>query len=130
MPPAVPEFNLLPQFVGMPPVYSTTSAVPPITTRMATPSAKVKLPKLMLKKFNGDLTKWSTFWDLFQCSIHLNSSLSDVEKFSYLLSLLESSALEAVSGLSLTTVNYAGAISVLKRRFGNKHSVVSKHMEV
>ena len=69
-------------------------------------------------------------WDLFESSIHLNSSLSDVEKFSYLLSLLESSALEAVSGLSLTTANYAEAISVLNRRFGKKHSIVSKRMKV
>ena len=132
MPPLAPEFNPLPQLVELPPGHPATSVVPPITAYATTtpPSAKVKLPKLVLKKFNGDLTAWSTFWELFQNSVHFNSALSNIEKFSYLLSLLESSALEAVSGLSLTTANYVEAISILKKRFGNKHLIVSKHMEV
>ena len=30
------------------------------------------LPKLTIKKFDGDLTKWSTFWDSFDSAIHIN----------------------------------------------------------
>lgn len=33
---------------------------------------KVKLPKLTLRKFGGDLTSWATFWDSFESSIHQN----------------------------------------------------------
>jgi len=89
----------------------------------------VKLPKLTLKKFNGDLTKWTTFWDSYETSIHLNSQLSNIDKFIYLNSLLEGPASESVSGLRLTAANYNEAVSILQRRFGNTQQIVSKHME-
>ena len=63
-------------------------------------SSSVRLPKLQLQSFNGDLTKWTSFWELFECAVHANDELSDVEKFNYLNSLLERSAREAVSGPS------------------------------
>ena len=75
---------------------------------------RVKLPKLSLKKFNGDLTQWVTFWDIFESSIHSNPSLTRIDKFNYLSSLLESTAAEAISGLKLTAANYEEAIASLK----------------
>ena len=44
----------------------------------------VKLPKLNMKKFRGDITTWSTFWDTFESAIDKNPSLSDIDKFNYL----------------------------------------------
>ena len=90
---------------------------------------KVKLPKLSLKKFNGEPTDWITFWDAFESSIHKNSELSDVDRFNYLHSLLEGTAADAISGLSLTSTNYAEAIALLKKRFGNRQQIVNKHMD-
>lgn len=89
----------------------------------------VKLPKLVPRKFNGDLTKWETFWSSFESSIHLNAALTAVDKFNYLNSLLEGPALAAVAGLKLTTANYAEAIDTLKKRFGNKQQIISRHMD-
>ena len=66
---------------------------------------RIKLPKLQLRSFNGDLTKWTAFWESFESAVHNNSELSEVEKFNYLNSLLERSAREAVSGLALTAAN-------------------------
>ena len=86
-------------------------------------SPKVKLPKLVLNRFNGDLTKWSTFWDSSESSVHNNPSLSGVDKFNYLHTLLEGTASEAISGLKLTSANYEEAIAVLKKRFGNKQQI-------
>ena len=93
-------------------------------------SGKVKLPKLELRKFDGDITHWTAFWDSFESAIHSNGSLSDIEKFNYLRSLLEKSAKEAISGLTLSSANYQQAIDVLKRRFGNKERLVSRHMDL
>ena len=93
-------------------------------------ACKAKLPKINLRKFNGNLTSWSTFWDLFESSIHLNHELSAIDKFNYLNSLLEHSAAEAIAGLSLTYSNYDEAIAVLKKRFGNKQQLIAKHMDV
>ena len=84
------------------------------------PRPQVKLPKLELKKFDGDVSKWHPFWDTFQSSIHNNPSLAEIGKFNYLNSLLLGTASDAISGLSLTAANYEEAITILKRRFGNK----------
>ena len=90
---------------------------------------QVKLPKLSIKKFGGDLTKWVTFWDTFNSSIHSNPTLSSVDKFNYLMSLVESSAAEAIAGLTITSANYDEAIATLKKRFGNPQLIVNRHME-
>ena len=88
----------------------TPEAPPTTCTARGTPADarvnSVKLPKLQLHPFNGDLTRWNAFWESFESAIHSNTELSDVEKFNYLNSLLERSAREAVSGLALTAANY------------------------
>ena len=48
---------------------------------------------------------------------------------SYLHSLLDGTAADAISGLSLTSTNYAEAIALLKKRFGNRQHIVNKHMD-
>ena len=115
--------------------YESHTRTPP-HSRTPTPplavgfSAHVKLPKLSLKRFNGDLTRWNTFWDSFESAVHGNSSLTNVDKFNYLNSLLESVASDAISGLTLTSANYEEAVGVLKKRFGNKQVIVNRHMDI
>ena len=87
-------------------------------------TSHVKLPKLSLRKFNGDITKWASFWDSFDSAIHSNSSLSSVDKFNYLNSLLESTAAEFIAGLTLTAKSYEEAIAILKR-FRNTQLIVN-----
>ena len=98
-------------------------------TSAPTPASHARLPKLNIRPFNGDIRKWTTFWDSFESSIHSNTTLSDVEKFTYLQSLLEHSAREAISGLTLSSANYSEAISVLKGRYGNKQKIIALHMD-
>ena len=43
--------------------------------------------------------------------------------------LLEGPALEAISGLKLTAANYSEAIAVLKKRYGSKQQIITKHMD-
>ncbi|CAB4027135.1 Hypothetical predicted protein [Paramuricea clavata] len=66
-------------------------------------SAKIKLPKLSLKKFKGDIKEWTPFWDSYTSAIHDNPDLSDIDKFNYLNSLLESKAAEAIARLKITS---------------------------
>ena len=91
---------------------------------------RVKLPKLSLKRFNGDLTKWTTFWDTFKSAVHDNPTLTNIDKFNYLNSLLESAAAEAIAGLTLTSANYEEAIATLRPRFGNKQLIVNRHIDL
>ena len=72
---------------------------------------------------------WTTFWDSYESAVHLNSALSDVDKFNYLRSLLERSAYDAIAGLTLSSASYGEAIEILKKHFGNKQIIISRHME-
>ena len=112
------------------PVPRTSTERLPAEPRTETPSSRVRLPKLQLKPYGGELTKWTSFWDSFESAVHNNRELSDIEKFNYLSSLLERSAREAISGLSLTSDNYREAIATLKKRFGSKQQIINKHMDV
>ena len=87
------------------------------------------LPQLTIKKFNGDLTKWVPFWDAFESAIHNKPSLTDVDRFNYLKSYLESTASDSIAGLTLTPADYAEAIATLKKRFGSTQLIVNKHMD-
>ena len=111
---------------------SPTPGTPPTDVRAPPPdvrSSRVRLPKLQLRSFGGDLTKWTSFWESFESAVHSNDDLSDIEKFNYLNSLLERSAREAVSGLALTSANYHKAVETLQKRFGCKQQIVNKHMD-
>ena len=44
----------------------------------------VKLPKLDLKKFDGNILKWTEFWDTFEATIPNNIGLHTLDKFNYL----------------------------------------------
>ena len=99
------------------------------TTTASATSPKTKLPKLSLTKFKGQITKWSSFWDSFESAIHKNHEISQIDKFNYLNSLLEGTALRAIQGLSLTGANYNAAIEILQDRFGRPQQIITAHMD-
>ena len=52
--------------------------------RNSSKPVKVKLPKLVIKKFNGNILEWQFFWDQFSSAIHQKDYISDIDKFNYL----------------------------------------------
>ena len=86
-------------FQGMP-SYSPFGQSPPSANQ-----AKAKVPKLTLPKFREDLTNWMSFWDFFESAVHKNPSISKVDKFHDLNSLLEGAARRAIQGLTLPESN-------------------------
>ena len=72
----------------------------------------------------------TTFWDSFKSAIHENPTLSDIDKFNNLRSLLERSARESIAGLTLTAPNYKEVVSILEKRFGDKQQIISRHMDL
>lgn len=88
----------------------------------------VKLPKLVIQKFSGEISEWQGFWSQYETAIHNNQSLSKTEKFSYLKSFLTGTAASAVAGLALSGDNYDSAINMLTSRFGRKDLVINAHM--
>ena len=84
-------------------------------------SVKVKLPKLEISKFNGDVINWQRFWDQFCSAIH--------EKFSPLKTFLYDYENAIISGLSISAANYVQAIELLKDRYGNSQVLISAYMK-
>lgn len=99
------------------------------TSAVVSSSNRVKLPKISLPHFRGNHMKWTAFWDSFESAVHQNERSSKIDKFNYLRSLLEGTAYDAIAGLSLSAANYAEAVQLLQKRFGNKQLIISKHME-
>ena len=58
----------------------------------------VKLPKLDVPTFNGDILTWKILWEQFRISVHGRSTLSDSEKLQH--ALKDSTAKCAIEGLS------------------------------
>ena len=108
---------------------NTSTSQPTAISTVTTTTIKPKLPKLTLAKFKGEVTKWNTFWDSYESAIHNNDAITKVDKFNYLTSLLEGTALRAVQGLTLTNVNYDNAIEILHDRFGRPQQVIAAHMD-
>ncbi|CAF1104794.1 unnamed protein product [Didymodactylos carnosus] len=93
----------------------------------STTSTNVKLPRLDLIKFNGDVMKWQEFWDSFSSAVHDNRSLQPVEKMNYLKAQLDGEAKNAIMGLALTNETYDIAVRLLKERFGQTQTVINAH---
>lgn len=89
----------------------------------------IALPELNLPTFNGDISKWQSFWDFFETAVHSNPHLSNIERFSYLRSVLQDRAASAVDGFTLTNANYTAAVDILKSRYGRRHRIIAKHMK-
>lgn len=87
----------------------------------------VKLPKIELYMFYGNKLQWREFWDVFECTVHKNSNLSNVEKFSYLQTKLGGEAKRAVAGLARSNENYEIALRLLHERYGNQQEIVDLH---
>ena len=93
------------------------------------PKVKVKLPKLEIPIFDGDIINCQGFWDHFSSAIDANDSISDIDKFCYLKYFLCDSAKSCISGLSHSSANYFEAIELLKQRYGNPKMLINAYMK-
>ena len=88
---------------------------------------QIKLPRLTLNNFNGDLTEWTSFWDSFQSTIHLNNQLSKVDTIKSLISCLQGEAKDKLAGFHLTDAHYDQAIDHLMNRYHDKEYIIHMH---
>ena len=87
----------------------------------------VKLPKLEINCFCGDKLKFKEFWDCFETTVDKNPTLSNVEKFNYLVSKLDGDAKNTIAGLAISNDNYNVAVNMLNERYGDIQTVVNAH---
>lgn len=103
-------------------------AAPVMSAEVESVHHNVKLPKLVIDKYTGDISLWQYFWGQFEAAVHQNPNLTKTDKFSYLRSYLTGAAANVVAGLPLTEANYDNAIQLLHNRFGRKDLVINAHM--
>eukprot|EP00794_Sanderia_malayensis_P009577 gene9577-biopygen7909 len=89
---------------------------------------KVKLPKLELKKFGGNIAEWQEFWDGFRSAVHDDPTLAKVDKFKYLRSYLVEPARSVVTGFSLTDADYDSAVELLRKRYAKPSVIKRAHL--
>lgn len=88
---------------------------------------RVRLPKIEIPKFDGDMKKWPTFFDMFRTLIHECSSLSNIERFQYLISYLEKDAATVVKNIPITEDNYTIAYACLVKRYQNERVLITNY---
>ncbi|XP_062556861.1 uncharacterized protein LOC134221689 [Armigeres subalbatus] len=78
-----------------------------------------------------NLTAYDGAWKVLAIDslIASNTHLSDVDKFSYLLSSLSKEAKRVVEVIEVTSDNYAVAWELLEKRFENKYLIVKSYVE-
>ena len=91
----------------------------------------VKLPKLDVPTFDGNIINWQSFWDQFSISVHDCANLSDSEKLVYLQhALKEGFAKQAIEDLSRSGAYYAEAIECLRSRYNRPRLIHQAHVRM
>ena len=119
------SFSRLSQFIKSK-IEKGTGSDATVSANRSTPSSasNVRLPKLLLKKFDGNHLEWNSFHESFKQAVHNNDGLSDIEKMNYLVGYLTGDAEKAIKGLQLKAENYEVALDLLEKRFGDIQSLV------
>ncbi|UYV83350.1 hypothetical protein LAZ67_23000733 [Cordylochernes scorpioides] len=89
----------------------------------------IRLPKVELPKFKGNLEDWLSWWGQFR-KINDDETLGDVDKFHYLLqAVVEGSrAHRLVCSYPITEDNYPKVVQALKDRFGDKNLLIEHYI--
>uniref|UniRef100_A0A0M3HXF1 CCHC-type domain-containing protein n=1 Tax=Ascaris lumbricoides TaxID=6252 RepID=A0A0M3HXF1_ASCLU len=106
-----------------PPFIQPPQALFPSPTNR--PLYDIRLPKLQLKPFHGDLAQWPQFKATFQAAVGNNPNVSPIQKLNYLLNSLEGAAARAVTGYALLPENYDIVWDALEQQFGSPEAIVN-----
>ena len=88
----------------------------------------VKLPKLIITKFEGTHIDWFCYWNQYEPEID-RSELHPVSKFNYLKELLAPKVRLLIDALTFTSEGYSRAIAILKAKFGKLSEVSAAHIQ-
>jgi len=88
-----------------------------------------KLPEIKLPDFDGDYTKWLFFKDSFETTIHMDNSLTPVQKHQYLIGVLQGEARNVIQGFKISNENYESAWKLLKDTYDNNMLIIQNHLD-
>ncbi|XP_062713229.1 uncharacterized protein LOC134290183 [Aedes albopictus] len=99
---------------------------PPHTSHVT--SSVVRLPKIDLPTFDGEIDNWIPFHDAYRSLIHNNKDLAAVDKFHYLMTALKDPVKRLLDTTSITGDNYKIAWDLLVSRYDNKRLLIKNHI--
>ncbi|CAG7718718.1 unnamed protein product, partial [Allacma fusca] len=88
----------------------------------------VKLHELKPPTFDGDITNWTSFHDLFTAAVHNNVGLEPAQKLQYLVDSMKGEAGGVINHLSISDNNYAEAWKLLKETYDRKNVIIDAHL--
>ncbi|XP_068749048.1 uncharacterized protein [Montipora capricornis] len=97
-------------------------------TPQSCPQVQVKLPKIDLPTFDGNVLCWQPYYQSIKVSVVDNSALAEVQKLEYLMRSLKGPAAEAVKGFAVVQENYQPVLEALKERFGHPRLILDAHI--
>lgn len=89
---------------------------------------RARLPQINLPQFGGNPREWPLFRDTYLSLIHHEPTLSDMEKFLFLVSCLNGPARSLISTVSLIESNYAQAWKILKEHYDDKRKLAYTYL--
>lgn len=100
-----------------------------IREKQVTSSRQIELPEIKIPIFNGDMTQWTSFHDLFNNVFMKNKDLSEVERFYFLKTQLVDEALQLIQHLQPTEDNFKIAWQLLTQRYNNQRRMVDSYVK-
>ena len=88
----------------------------------------VKLPKLVITKFQGTHLDWQRFWNQFKTEID-QAEIGQITKFSCLKELLVQKVRLAIDGVPFTVEGYERAKCILQTKYGRPSEVANAHIQ-
>jgi len=103
--------------------HSSTGSSP----RSYNSSAHIKLPTIALPTFDCETCNWLQFRDTFEALIVNNTTLTNGQRFHYLIASLGNEAKDLVSNLQITNENFSVAWNLITQRYNNTRLVAMMH---
>ncbi|XP_018394988.1 PREDICTED: uncharacterized protein LOC108773621 [Cyphomyrmex costatus] len=100
----------------------------PVTQGSIVANEYLKLPRVDLPTFSGNLEEWMLFRNMFKSMIDQNAALPKVQKMQYLISALKDEAREVISSLEASEENYIEAWEMLRMRYDDPALIIQKHI--
>ena len=98
------------------------------TVKSSSSSSQIRLEKLSLPDFDGNILSFYSFWQSFDGRVHSNSSLNAIDKFDYLISKCTGIAADSLKAIPRTADGYDLAVRTLHRRFGSPAPIVNQRL--
>ena len=77
-------------------------------------------PLVKLPSFDGSISGWPEFWELFDITVNRNPKYTDVQRFVILKAHLGALAKPIIEGIPLSDDGYVTALDLLQKRFAKK----------